>query len=240
MPSVDLFARVRPLYSSRPLLLVPLVVMLAIGAIAPAGAQGKDNANPTIPPLVKASVPASTANPSGPFWQDLTPSQKQILRPLASTWDSLSKAHKGKWIVLAQNYPSRAPAEQEKMQGRMAEWAALTPGQRERARLNFAETKKVSPTERAAEWETYQNLSIQEKRQLAAKGNGKPAGAAIAVAPISPGKLTAVPITRHTPPQEGASFPVKPRIHPKTLLPLPPVTAPSPAVRPASAAATAD
>jgi hypothetical protein len=163
----------------------------------------------------------------------LTTTQKQVLRPLAGTWDTLSSAHKNKWIVLAQNYAMRSPAEQEKMQSRMVEWATLTPSQRESARLNFAETKKLPPSERAAEWEAYQNLSNQEKNNLAAKGKARPAGAAVAVTPVPASKLTAVPVTRHTPPTATTASAVKPRIDPNTLLPLPPVpplVAPVPAV----------
>lgn len=124
------------------------------------------------------------------------------------------------------------------MQSRMAEWAALTPSQRERARLNFADTKKVAPSTRAAEWETYQGLSDEEKRKLAAKAKAKPTGAAVAVTPVPPSKLTAVPITRHTSPEDAAAVAVKPKIDPNTLLPLPAPAAPAPApvVTPAPAA----
>ena len=182
-----------------------------------------------MPPQLKASRPVVLlTKPAGPQWQELSATQKQILRPLASSWDSLSSGHKSKWIALATSYPSHAPAEQEKMQSRMAEWAALTPTQRERARLNFAETQKVPKSQRAAEWEAYQGLSSQEKRLLAAKGKRKLTGAAIAVKPVPPEKITPVPITRHTSPQSGGVPVAKPRIDPYTLLPLPPV-APSPA-----------
>jgi hypothetical protein len=164
---------------------------------------------------------------AGPQWQELSAAQKQILRPLAGTWDTLSAAHKSKWIALAHTYPSRAPDEQQKMQSRMAEWAAVPANVRERARLNFAETKKLSPAERAAEWEAYQGLSAEEKRKLAAKGNGKPAGAAAVVVPVPTSRLTVVPITRHTPLHGAGAAVAKPRIDPNTLLPLAPLPAPS-------------
>jgi hypothetical protein len=199
---------------------------LVVLSIAPdAWAQVQGNAGQSAVPLVKPSAPLPAAKRSGPQWQELSSAQKQALRPLAATWDSLSGTHKIKWIALAQSYPSKTPAEQEKMQGRMAEWAALTPSDRERARLNFAESKKVGPTEKAAEWEAYQGLSAQEKKDLAAKGNGKPAGAAVAVTPLPPSKLTAVPVTRHTSQQEGATPVPRPKIDPKTLLPRPLVPA---------------
>jgi hypothetical protein len=193
-------------------------------------------AGPATAPLAKTSAPVVLLGKqaAGPLWHELNAAQKQILRPLAASWDGLSASHKKKWIALAQSYPDRAPAEQEKMQSRMAEWAALTVSQRERARLNFAETKKVPASERAAEWEAYQGLSIQEKHNLAAKGQHKPTGAAIAVRPVPPGKITPVPITRHTVQQEGEPTVAKPRIDPDTLLPLQPrATVP---VSPASAA----
>lgn len=181
-------------------------------------------------PTQKTSAPTSAVVLSGPRWQDLTKAQRDILRPLAGTWESLASTHKSKWIAVAQNYPSRAPPEQKKMQDRMVEWAALTPTERERARLNFAETKKIRPSDRAADWEAYQGLSAQEKQRLAARGTVKPAGAAIAVTPEASNKLTQVPVTRHTPAQDGDAAANKPRINPNTLLPqvvLPPSNTPT-------------
>lgn len=167
-----------------------------------------------------APTPIQVVQPSGSRWQDLTVTQKQTLLPLAATWDTLNSSHKGKWIALTQNYGTRSPDEQTKMQSRMLEWAALTQGQREQARLNFAETKKISPSVRAADWETYRGLSDEERRQLAAKAKAKPTGAAVAVTPVPPSKLTAVPITRHTANQDSATAAFKPKIDANTLLPV--------------------
>ena len=231
MPATDLIVRTRP---HTPLRQAILGCAL-ISAVGFASAQITGSASA---PTVKTSASATIAI-SGPLWQELSATQKQVLRPLANTWDVLSSAHKSKWIALAQNYGTRSPSEQEKMQSRMVEWAALTPRQRESARLNFAETKKISPSERAAEWEAYQSLSNQEKNSLAAKSKGKPAGAAVAVKPVPSSKLTAVPVTRHTPPNTAAASTAKPRIDPNTLLPLPPVRSvetptPTPVARPSA------
>jgi hypothetical protein len=205
-------------------------------------AQPPDTLAPRVTaPIAKSSAPTAIANQTGPQWNDLNGTQKQILRPLAGTWNSMGVAHKNKWIALAVNYPSKAPAEQEKMQSRMVEWAALSPSDRALARLNFAETKKIAPSDRAAEWEAYQSLSAQEKQRLAAKGNGKPTGAAIAVTPIPASKLASVPITRRTAQQGDSTVAGKPRIDPNTLLPKPPLPAPStpaPAIDPVAPAAS--
>jgi hypothetical protein len=157
----------------------------------------------------------------------LTKHQRHVLQPLATTWDALSAAHKNKWIALANNYSNRTPEDQKKLQSRMAEWAALTPGDRERARLNFAETKKLSPSARAVEWAAYQELSAEEKKRLAEKGVGKPAGAAVAVKPATGDKLTAVPITRRTAQLQESAAIAKPQIDPNTLLPKLVLPAPS-------------
>ena len=210
-----------------------LVVALSCIACSPQTAGPNTPVAGTAP---KASAPVPVVVQSGPRWQELTKSQRLILQPLASTWDSLTGAHKNKWIAVAQTYPSRPEAEQKKMQDRMVEWAALTPVDRERARLNFAETKKIPPSDRAAEWEAYQGLSLQEKQNLASKGSARPAGAAIAVTPVAPNKLTPVPVTRHTAMQDNDAVVPKPNLNPNTLLPaapapistpVPPETAPS-------------
>jgi len=207
-----------------------LAIPVNAGAQQAAGASAVQAATPTmLPALPKASAPLLSPKPAGLQWSELSPAQKQILQPLAASWDTLSSEHKSKWIALAHSYPRHTPAEQEKMQSRMLEWAALTPTQRTRARLNFAETKKLSASERAANWEAYQGLSSQEKRNLADKGKRKLPGAAIAVTLVPPEKMTPVVVTRHTPPPNGGTPAVRSRINPDTLLPLPP-TAPPPAL----------
>lgn len=187
-----------------------------------------------------ASAPGTAA--AGPQWKELSPAQKQILQPLATSWNTLGVIQRGKWIAIAQTYPSMAPAEQEKLNGRMAEWAALKPRDRERARLNFAETKKIPPAERAADWEAYQALSPEEKQKLAARAPKKPVGTAIAVKPVPSEKLAKVPVTRHTPPQGPAASDGKPTVDRNTLLPRlprPAASTPTPAASPAPTSAPA-
>ena len=94
------------------------------------------------------------------------------------------------------------------MHSRMAEWTSLSKQQRDQARLNFAESNKLAPkqkAEKAATWEAYQALSLEEKQKLAAKAPPKPTGAAIAAKPTAPDQLATVPSTRLSPkPSERA------------------------------------
>jgi len=99
----------------------------------------------------------------------------------------------------------------------MREWAALSPLQRSQARLNFAQTKQLSPDEKLAKWEAYQALNPEEKQKLPSSRMPSPKGAALAVKPMSPEKLTTPPVKK-----EGQSS--SPRIdtsqlNPFTLLP---------------------
>ena len=148
-------------------------------------------------PGVQAADIASIVS-STPAWSQLSATQQQSLMPLAGGWDSFSDAHRRKWIALAQNYHTIAPAERDKLHSRMAKWAALKPRERELARLNFAVTKKLASPDRAANWDTYNALSAEERKQLAARAASKPTGAAIPIKPITPGKLAPVNVTRHT------------------------------------------
>lgn len=133
----------------------------------------------------------------GPSWADLTTAQKAALAPLATSWPSTAEPQKRKWLEIAKNFSRLTPAEQATMTGRMTEWVALSPQQRAQARLNFAKTKELStqltPDERKAKWETYQALSPEQKKDLAAKAVQKPAGAATAVKPVAPQKLAVGP-----------------------------------------------
>jgi hypothetical protein len=148
------------------------------------------------PALPAKTVVAQTAF-SSPLWTELSPVEREILKPLAPTWNTLSQTHKRKWLQMTKSYPALSTEEQVKMQGRMKEWVALTPQQRAQARLNFAKTKELSkeltPEEKQAKWQAYQALSDEEKRKLAAKAPPKPAGAAPAAKPVAAQKLATVP-----------------------------------------------
>jgi len=152
-------------------------------------------------------------------WQALSRSQKRALAPLEKLWDTLSDGQRRKWQSIAKAYPDLGTSEQEKLHSRMAEWAAFSPKDREAARLNFAQSKAVTKSDRAANWEAYQALSPDERKKLARGAKTKPVGAAVAVKPVAPDKLTAVPVTRHTPDQERAAAVLQRPINRNTLLP---------------------
>ena len=154
-------------------------------------------AKPTDPASTAATAKlAAKPVASKPSWAELTPMQQQALKPLAVSWGTISEAQKRKWLEVSKNYPSLAPADQSTLHSRMNEWVALSPQQRAEARLNFAKTKELStqltPEEKKAKWQTYQALSPEEKQQLASKATPRPAGAALAVKPVAPQKLTTV------------------------------------------------
>lgn len=149
-------------------------------------------------PASRASI-AAPAKPitTKPSWSDLTPMQQTALEPLAASWPTLSEAQKRKWLEISKNYPTLPAEGQATIHSRMNEWVALSPAQRAEARLNFAKTKELSkqltPEEKKAKWQSYQALSAEEKQKLAEKATSRPVGAAPAVKPVSPQKLTAVP-----------------------------------------------
>jgi len=199
---------------------IPLALRLQLLAVGlsllttPAWSETSQTVNPT-PVAITA-----TAH-SGPQWHELKGTQRQILEPLVGAWGSLTPDQKSKWVAISRNYVSMVPADQEKLKNRMVEWAALKPQERQQARLNFAETKKFAPTERASNWDAYQALSPDEKKNLAKIAPPKPAGAAIAVKPATSDKLTTVPLTRLTPLQAASAPASKPAIDRHTLLPKP-------------------
>lgn len=150
-------------------------------------------------PLALASEPVTgKVMATGPAWSQLTPSQKQVLAPLAPGWDtSLSEPQKRKWLEISKNYGGLSPQAQATLNSRMNEWVALSPQQRAQARLNFGKTlelsRQLTPEEKKAQWEAYQALSPEEKQKLAASASPKPSGAATAIKPVAPQKLATVP-----------------------------------------------
>ena len=178
------------------------------------------------PVLAAKAVPSL---PGRPLWMDLTESQQQALAPLAQLWPTMNEPHKRKWLAVSQNFGQLSADEQTTVQGRMREWAALSPQQRSAARLNYADAKQLLQEDKKAKWEAYKALSPEAKQKLAAQQQTQPVmGAAPAVKPVSPAKLTTPPV--------ASTNKALPRIAsdqaaPTTLLPTPlSSTAPASAV----------
>lgn len=186
------------------------------------------NAQPQAVPAASSAAKPTAATPSADTWLSLSTAEKASLAPLEKSWDGLSAGQKRKWLAIAKTYPGLGTSDQEKLHSRMVEWAALSPKDREVARLNFAQSKTLAKSDRAANWEAYQALSPEEREKLAQGAKIKPVGAAVAVKPVAPERLTAVPVTRHTPEAERSAAVLQRPINRSTLLPQLPASAATP------------
>lgn len=170
---------------------------------------------------------------TAPKWADLSPQQREILKPLAADWDKLDDARRNKWVVVAKRYPTMQPAEQERLQGRMAEWARLTPEQRRVARENFQRTKAVPPEQKKAEWQQYQTLPETQKQRLAAAADERKPARQKALQREQEGKVVApVPRDRSrpgSPPKPAPAVAPKPAEAPVAANPVPAPAAVAPA-----------
>lgn len=156
---------------------------------------------------------------AGPRWSDLNAEQRKTLQPLQNLWPSLEENRKRKWLAIAKNFPNLSPQAQAVAQERMREWAALTPAQRYQARLHFAQSQQLSTDEKVAKWEAYQSLNEEEKNKLPQSQPAWSKGAAIAVRPVSPDKITVTPVVK----KEGQEKPPRietAEVNPQTLLPI--------------------
>lgn len=174
-----------------------LRVQLAACALSFAGAmalaQSPSGANTAPAPVTQVTaLPLETS----PTWKSLTPVQREALAPLAPVWGEINRNRKRKWIALSANYKAMSPQDQAILHGRMKEWASLSSTERNRARMNYALARDLPHEERKAQWEAYQALSPEQKKQLAAKAGTRATGAAPAVTRSTAGKLAAVPVTR--------------------------------------------
>lgn len=142
-----------------------------------------------LPLLLAGSAAVAWANSStggGPAWQSLTPSQQQILAPLAQDWPHMAANRKAKWLEVAARYPAMPAEGKQRMQERMADWARMSPEQRGQARSNFQEARRLSHEERRGQWEAYQALPKESKDALAARAARPSASAPATVAPVTP------------------------------------------------------
>ncbi len=165
------------------------------------------------PPARSSAAPSSNSS-----WQSLQSSQKKALAPLAPHWAQISQAQKNKWLAMSNNFDNLSTKEQAILHERMAEWASLTPQQRAQARLNFNQTKSLDVDAKKTQWETYQALSPEDKKKLAAQQTTGIRGAATASKAASPNKV--IPLSGKSIPAEAATKSTSSIvIDKKTLLP---------------------
>lgn len=155
-----------------------LVAIVAIGAIAAASfgltylisSNRADNSSASTSASAATAPKAKRAATTKPLWSELTPAQQEALTPLAPEWDQISVVRKKKWLELGNKMAAMPPEERQKMQERIRDWTKLTPEQRRQARANYAQIKKkLKPEEKTAQWQEYQKLPEEKKRELAAK-----------------------------------------------------------------------
>lgn len=161
---------------------IAVVATAAAVLIAGAATWAVYNRSASTAPAAAPTTIATGAKPSArtldkPLWRELTPRQQAALKPLQAEWDSLNGVRKRSWLELSQRFSSMSQAEQRRVHQRMRQWMRLTPAQRELARENFSKTRKLAPGERTATWESYKQLSEEEKRRLARSGTGRQQGA---------------------------------------------------------------
>ena len=171
-----------------------------------------------------------------PLWKDLSRAQQLALQPLKNEWDAMEGTRKRKWLEMSRRFASMSPLEQERVHERMRQWVRLTPEQRSLARENFTRTRKLAPGEKAANWESYKQLSPDQKQRLA-QTRKNPATAAAPSTPtiVAPTSCPAGTTRRGATCislQAPASIPTVPAItQPAPALPSP---SPAPAAAPAA------
>ncbi|WP_293776852.1 DUF3106 domain-containing protein [uncultured Oxalicibacterium sp.] len=100
-------------------------------------------------------------------WKNLSSTQRTALAPLEKDWSRLDDFRREKWIELANRFSTMTPSDQARMQERMRDWVELSPEQRRLARENYKRVQKLK-VEKARQWEEYQQLSEEKKKELAA------------------------------------------------------------------------
>jgi hypothetical protein len=193
-------------------------------AAAPASAHAPTAASTA---SAHASAPASGKHMVAPIaiekplWKDLNPAQQHALEPLAGEWNKLEGLRKQKWLEIANRFSSMKPDEQQRVHERMRDWIRLTPDQRRQVRENFARAQKITPGQKSAQWEQYQQLPEEQKKQLADKAPKKQV--------VNPPTLTQSKIQMVQPVKK----------HPATITPPPGALTVAPGTGAATAAAAA-
>ena len=150
-----------------------VALVLGLGIIADASFAGISTGAPAAPIGTPALVPAL----SQPNWEQLTPEQRSVLKPLANDWPAMESYRRKKWLGIAQRYSTMSAEEKLRVGQRMKDWASLTPEQRSQARANYKSLKQVPPDHKEdikRKWEEYSQLPIEQRDQLKAEAARKP------------------------------------------------------------------
>jgi len=164
---------------------------------APAiSADGPPPSPPRSEPL-KLDPPRATAIPlAQPLWKDLTRAQRQVLEPFESQWNELPSTEKRAWADIARRFPEMTADEQARVKKRIAEWAQLSPAQRQVARANYRLAQQAGRESVAAQWETYQGLTSDQKNVLGNSGSTSNTAARYAGPSTGLAKVAAQPLPR--------------------------------------------
>ena len=104
---------------------------------------------------------------SGQSWSALNKVQKETLATLEEDWGSLSTEQKTKWVQLANKYEKLPQADRDRLKSIMSDWAKLSINDRRVARANFIKSLEIPNDKKSEAWEAYQQLTPEEKKQLA-------------------------------------------------------------------------
>ncbi len=157
------------------------VARLALCGLASAVASHGLHAQPQIAGKA-APTPAAIISPAPQAgmieWSSLSARQREALQPLANDWQFLERSSQDKWLALANRFPAMNAEERIRVQARMTQWARMSAAERGKARLRFQRAKQISPQEKQAQWNAYQSLPEEQRRQLAEKALAKQHAAA--------------------------------------------------------------
>jgi len=177
-----------------PAMLTPAPTAMPTPAPTAAVAQAPAKPKPLDKPLDK------------PLWASLTPSQKIALAPIADEWDQADGVRKLKWLEIANRFASMKPDEQARVHARMRDLFKMTPEERRVVRENFTRAKKIGPTQKSEEWEKYQQLPEEKKKQLADEAASERAKKQVANLPsASQSSVKTVAPIKRTPPVGGCA-----------------------------------
>lgn len=161
-----------------------LIAGLATAQVPAASAPTTTSGVTVNAPVDLPTPPATNPQPSvHPNWAELPVVQQRILAPLAPEWNGMPELARKKWLQIAQAYPKYSPAQQQRLQTRMADWVKLTPEQRHRARENFQTTKSVPVQKKSEAWQSYQMLTDEQKKALAAAAKAQKHPSAVTALP---------------------------------------------------------
>ena len=157
----------------------PVPIMNASAKPSLTDPGGSNRMNRSLRLLVVLFLIALTTPAWGRSWDQLTPEERQVLKPFRDRWNQLPPERQERLRNGAERWRNMTPQERQEARERSRRGRGLPPEQRENIRNRFREFRQLPPEQQErirGRYQWFRQLPPQERRELREKWQGMTPG----------------------------------------------------------------